>query len=209
MKMRPNLQIAGKGFMQSLCAGCVVEGYVMLEAVTANPRQQAFQLRHLNDRTTADGIKRIVHGDALSHISFDFPPQIVGAQSEEGDVARFTSAMNGTTGIFVADALTNNIGGSHCGVLQRGCGKVATVKQHTFIWIVAVVIIPVGNGGRTQAATGKGNKMRFNSDDEASIWSPRLIPRALVMPNTPAAFGGVKTIQQGYWRWRHRSRHTP
>lgn len=73
VEIRFDAEITGKGFVQDLRAGRMVHRHVVFKAVTADPRQQVFQVGHLNYRAAADGIERIVNRLPGADIGFDSP----------------------------------------------------------------------------------------------------------------------------------------
>ena len=132
-------------------AVAAVHGGVMLEAVSADDLQEFRQPLDLDDGSGAEGIERIVGELPVADISTNLSGKVVGADPPEGDRTCRSPALERAHRVFFSEHRAQNRRGSNPNIGKKILRPIAAVKEHAFVGVFAIIVIPVnqrGLGGR-------------------------------------------------------------
>src|SRR5271170_820455 len=134
-------------------AVAAVHGGVMLEAVSADDLQEFLEPLDLDDGFGSKGIERIVGELPVTDISTNLSGNVVSADPPEGDRACRGPALERSHRVLFSEHGAQNRRGSNSDIGKKILRPIAAVKEHAFVWVFSVIVVPVNQSGR--ATTGE------------------------------------------------------
>ena len=120
---------------------------VVLEAVAADVVEQPLELRHVGHRPGAEGVEPVVGESALADISPNPSLGVGRGHPAEGKRPRRRPAFERSVGVFHAERAAEDRRRGDADVGQEALRPVAAVKQRALVVVVAVVVVPIDEGG--------------------------------------------------------------
>src|ERR1700746_505746 len=132
--------------MQSGCSVRRGHRCVMFKAILTDKLQQVLQFANLYHRATAEGVERVVHKITVSHVRSDAAGAVISRDPGISKGACRRSSGYGAIGIFGSQGCGEDLCVCHFHISKKTLSPVATMKQHTFVRLTSVVVIPIHQG---------------------------------------------------------------
>src|SRR5690606_15005009 len=121
-----------------------IQRRMMLKPILTDVAHQVLQAGHFDDCPAAKCLQRIVYKHAVPHICLNNAVTVVCGHTRIAEGASRGAARNHAVGILITKCGTENRHVFHLEFRSKeALGPVTTMKQHTFVGIIGVVIVPI------------------------------------------------------------------
>src|SRR5262245_45901147 len=116
---------------------------MMLKAVLAYILHQSLQTWDLHDGAAPKRFQRIIHKGSVSHVGTEPSVPVIAGNARIAQWPGRRPPCYRPGGILGAQRGGKDLSIGHFHIAQEAFGPIAAVEQHTFVWVIPVVVVPV------------------------------------------------------------------